>query len=635
MDTYFNTPDTEWYRQRLTIAIYAIVAAFVLLFFRLFYLQVIEGEEYKRLSENNCIRLQTISPSRGLIYDRNGNLLVDNRPSFDLYITLKDTNNLQNTITRLSEYTQVPEEIFFDRISKAKHVPSYKPILLLQDIGRDMLAKVEVHQYDLPGVSVNVQPCREYIYPKGAAHLLGYLGEINADELSSGKYPESQSGDFIGKFGVEKSFERFLRGESGGRQVEVNAAGQVIRIIQTVDAKPGNNLYMTIDHGLQKTTEMLFEEKVGAAVAMVPDTGEILAMVSSPSFDQNLFVNGMTPEEWSTLNSDVNRPMTNKAIQAEYPPASTYKIITAIAGLEEDIIDSRFSLFCTGSYRFGNRNFYDWKLSGHGEVTVVDAIAQSCDVFFYHLGYKIGVDRLAWYARGCGLGELTGIKLDHESEGLVPTTTWKEKYRGSRWQGGETLSVAIGQGANLSTPIQIGVMISAVANGGTKYQPTIVKKIVTSQGKLTYLGQIQKKGVFPVSKENLAIVKQGLFNTVNSKEGTARGARIEGIHVSGKTGTAQVVSRSSIGTLKDEEIPYQLRAHAWFVAYAPSEDPEIAVVVFVEHGVSGSGTAAPIAREMIKQYLVKDEGDSKEGDVLSNIREQASENPEDRSQNLE
>ena len=607
MDTYFNTPDIEWYKHRLTLAIYAIVAAFALLFFRLFYLQVIEGEEYKRLSGNNCIRLQTIAPSRGLIYDRNGYLLVDNRPAFDLNITLKDTNHLQKTIARLSEYTQVPEEIFFDKISKAKNIPSYKPILLIQDIGRDMLAKVEVHQYDLPGISINVQPRREYIYPKSAAHLLGYLGEINADELSSGKYPGSQSGDFIGKFGVEKSFENFLRGESGGRQVEVNASGQVIRVIQTVDARPGDNLYMTLDQDLQKKTEMLFEGKVGAAIAMIPDTGEVLAMVSTPSFDQNLFVNGMSTEEWNVLNSDTNRPMTNKAIQAEYPPASTYKIITAIAGLEEEIIDTRFSLFCTGSYRFGNRNFWDWKLSGHGEVTVVDAIAQSCDVFFYHVGYKIGVDRLAWYARGCGLGDLTGIELDHENKGLVPTTTWKEKYRGSRWQAGETLSVAIGQGANLATPLQIAVMVSAVANGGDKYRPSIVKKIITSGGNISFEEKRQKRGVIPVSKENLAIVKQGLFNTVNSNVGTARGARVDGIHVSGKTGTAQVVGRASVGHMTDEEKPYHLRAHAWFVAYAPSEDPQIAVVVFVEHGESGSGTAAPIAREMIRQYLVKDE----------------------------
>ena len=617
------------------MAIYAIVAAFVLLFFRLFYLQVIEGKEYKRLSENNCIRLQTISPSRGLIYDRNGYLLVDNRPSFDLNITLKDTKDLKKTISRLSVYTQLPEALFMEKISKARGIPSYKPILLLQDIGRDMLAKVEVHQYDLPGVSINVQPRREYIYPKSAAHLLGYLGEINASELASGKYPGSQSGDFIGKFGVEKSFEKYLRGESGGRQVEVNASGQVIRVIQTVDARPGDNLYLTLDQELQKKTEMLFEEKVGAAIAMVPDTGEILAMVSSPSFDQNLFVSGMTPEVWDALNSDVNRPMTNKAIQSGYPPASTYKIITAIAGLEEKIIDTHFSQFCSGSYRFGNRNYYCWKLSGHGEVNVVEAIAKSCDVYFYYVGHKVGVDRLAWYARGCGLGDLTGIALDHESKGLVPTTTWKEKYRGSRWQAGETLSVAIGQGANLATPLQIAVMTSSVANGGVKYRPTIVKRILASDGSLSLKERPLKKGVIPVSEENLAIVKQGLFNVVNANDGTARVARIEGIHVSGKTGTAQVVSKSTIGSLKGEEIPYNLRAHAWFVAYAPSEAPEIAVVVFVEHGESGSGTAAPIAREMIKQYLVTEEAGSKEGDLPAEAGAKETENPEVRRQDPE
>ena len=627
LDTYFSTPDTEWYKQRLTVASYAVFAAFVLLLFRLFYLQVIQGQEYKRLSENNCIRLQSISPSRGLIFDRNGFLLVDNRPSFNLYITLKDAGDLEQTIGRLSVYTGMPEDFFQEKISKARRVPSYKPLLLMQDIGRDMLARVEVHQFDLPGVSIGVKPRREYIYPKSAAHLLGYLGEINAEELASGRYEGRQSGDFIGKFGVEKSFEQYLRGHSGGRQVEVNASGQVIRVIQTVNAIPGDNIYLTLDQKLQRETEALFEEKVGAAVAMDPNTGEILAMVSSPSFDPNLFVNKMSPAEWKLLESDARRPMENKAIQAEYPPASTYKIVTAIAGLQEGIIDKDFSLFCTGTYQFGNRNFRDWKLSGHGEVSVVDAIAQSCDVFFYHVGYKVGVDRLAWYARGCGLGDITGINLDHEGRGLVPTTTWKEKNRGRRWQAGETLSVAIGQGANLATPLQIAVMMSAVANGGERFRPAIVSKIISPDGDAVFEGTPEKTGALPVDSQNLDIVRQGLYQTVNSPVGTARRVAIEGVHVSGKTGTAQVVGRPTKGQGSDGDEPYYLKPHAWFIAYAPSESPEIAVAVFVEHGVSGSSAAAPIAREMIRQYLVGAVDDFTKKDLPTDNRVQETEIP--------
>jgi penicillin-binding protein 2 len=604
---YLNTTDNDWYKQRLTGAIFCVIAAFLVLISRLFYLQVIEREEYGRLSQNNCIRLQTINPQRGLILDRNGNLLVDNRPSFDLCITLKDAKPVEQTIGKLSRFIQVPVEELMSKISPEKGISSYKPVILKSDIGRDALAAIEVHKYDLPGVEVNVKPLRNYINKKCAAHLVGYLSQINSDELQNPKYQGYGSGDFIGKFGVEKTFERFLSGRPGGRQVEVNANGQIVRILKTVEAKPGHNIYLTIVEGIQKKAEELLADRAGAVVAMEPATGEILAMASSPAFDQNAFVSGMSHEEWNSLNSNPFRPMTNKVIQGEYPPASTYKIVTAIAGLEEGVIDENTEFYCPGHYRFGDRVFQCWKRGGHGYINVVKALAQSCDVFFYQVGERLGIDRLAWYAKACGLGSETGICLDHESQGLVPTAAWKKLRTGISWQAGETLSICIGQGYNLTTPLQMLCLISAVANNGIRHRPIIIKKIETADGEIVFEGVSQIAGPIPASKKTLDIVGRGLWEVVNNVRGTASIARLDGINISGKTGTAQVVGRKKNDKTRDEDRLVHLKPHAWFVAYAPSDDPEIAVAVLVEHGEHGSSAAAPIAKELIKAYLLKGE----------------------------
>jgi penicillin-binding protein 2 len=580
--------------------------AFFILFIRLFYLQVIQGEELKRLSENNFIRLQSTDASRGLIFDRNGNLLVDNRPAFDLSIILKDAKPVERTIEKLSHYINVPPTEFMGKISPKKGISFYKPILLKQDIGRDALAAVEVRKFDLPGIIVDVKPRRHYLFEQSTAHLIGYLSEINSDELKSEKYSEYQSGDFIGKFGVEKAFEPFLRGKSGGRQVEVNVTGQIVKILKTVAAHPGQNVYLTIDHTLQNKAEALLKGVAGAVVAMDPETGHILVMANSPSFDQNAFVDGMSHEQWNALVSNPFRPMENKAVQGEYPPASTYKMVTAIAGLEDKIIDKTTIFKCPGHYKYGNRVYRCWKRGGHGNVDILKALAESCDVFFYQVGQKLGIDRLAWYAKAFGLGTPTGINLDHEASGLVPTSTWKRRRTGIAWQGGETLSVAIGQGYNLVTPLQMLVLTSAVANGGLRYKPLIMKSIETADGKTILKSKSQISGKLPASKQTLEIIKRGLWEVVNTQKGTGRIAYIEGVDVSGKTGTAQVVGRKDNNVQPESEISDHLKAHAWFVSYAPSIDPKIAVAVIIEHGEHGSSAAAPIAKEIIKTYLIKD-----------------------------
>ncbi|HUV50245.1 MAG TPA: penicillin-binding protein 2 [Anaerolineae bacterium] len=586
---------------------YCVIIVFVVLICRLFYLQVIEGEELRRLSENNCIRLQSIDPPRGLIYDRNGILLVDNRPSFDLSIILKDAKPIDNTIEKLSEYIKTTPDNLMSKIKECKGISVYKPFLLKPDIGRDTLAVIEAHKYDLPGIEVNVMPRRHYINRQTAAHLIGYLSKINLDELKSDKYPGCGSGDFIGKFGVEKVYGGYLRGKPGGRQVEVNATGQIVRTLRTVDALPGHNICLTIDIKLQQKAEKLLEGAAGAVAAMDPATGEILALASSPSFDQNSFVSGMSHEEWYALVSNRFRPMENKAIQGEYPPASIYKIITAIAGLEEGIINKDSTFYCQGHYKFGDRDFRCWKKTGHGNVDVARALAESCDVFFYQVGQKLGIDRLAWYAKACGLGSPSGINLDHEASGLVPTAAWKKRRTGVAWLQGETLSVSIGQGYNLVSPLQILVLTSAVANGGIRYKPLILKTIETAKGEIISDDSSHTKrkitGKLPASTQTLEIVKKGLWQVVNAEKGTARIARIDGIDISGKTGTAQVVGRKEDEKPDEQVVASHLKPHAWFVAFAPSEDPKIAVSVIVEHGEHGASTAAPIARELIRTYL--------------------------------
>jgi len=606
MAEYLKSADSDWYRLRLTGAILCVMAAFVVLFLRLFYLQVIDGEELRRLSENNCIRLQNIDPPRGLIFDRNGKLLVDNRASFDLSIILKDAKPIEDTINKLSRYTKISSEEIQSKIARSKGISNYKPVLLKQDIGRNVLAAIEVHKYDLPGVYIDVKPRRHYINKQSAAHLIGYLSEINSGELKSGKYPDCEQGDFIGKFGAEKAYEQYLRGKRGGRQVEVNANGQVVRILNAVDTRPGFDTYVTIDQLLQKQAEKLLEGVAGAVVAMEPGTGRLLAMASSPSFDQNDFVSGMSHEQWGALISNPLKPMSNKAVQGEYPPASTFKIVTAIAGLEEGVIDEDTTIFCPGFYKFGNRVYQCWKKGGHGSVNVISALAESCDTFFYQVGQKLGIDRLAWYATAFGLGSPTGINLDHEAPGLVPTAAWKKRQTGIPWQAGETLSVAIGQGYNLVTPLQMAGLISAIGNGGDRYRPLILKKIVTSTGKVVRKGKTQVIGKLPASPKTMELVRKGLWEVVNGNQGTARGVRVAGIDISGKTGTAQIFSRKTDEVEREEDIAMHLKSHAWFVAYAPSDDPVIAVAVVVEHGEHGSSSAGPIAKELIRTYLIKD-----------------------------
>lgn len=607
MRTYLDSTDSEWFNQRLIGILVLVLLAFAVLIIRLLYLQIMEGAEYRRLSEINSIRLQDINAPRGLIFDRNNQMLVDNRPAFDLNVILKDAKPLEQTLEKLGRIIGESPEALEDKIKDNKRRGPYTPILLEEDISRDMLAAVEVHKFDLPGIVVRVSPRRHYLFKSFAAHLLGYVGEISAEELRKKPYEDSKGGDFIGKFGIERAGESLLRGKRGGRQVEVNATGQVVRVLDTVDALAGHNLTLTIDHILQVTAEKLLQDKSGAAVAVDPNNGDILAMASSPTFDPNWFVVGMSREQWHSLITNPYRPLENKAVQGEYPPASTYKIVAAIAGLEEGVIDANTTMFCPGYYRYGNRVYRCWKRSGHGNVNVVQALTQSCDVYFYQVGEALGVDTLAKYAKAFGLGDVTGINLPQESKGLIPTKEWKLKRLGEPWQGGETLSVAIGQGFNLVTPLQMAVLTATVANGGTRFKPRLIRDTTPVSEGETFDRQPEVAEHISISDTTLSLVRKGLWAVVNQRHGTAWRSRLENIEFSGKTGTAQVVARPPEGLKDEEQIKEMYKDHAWFVAYAPSVDPRIAIAVLVEHGEHGSSAAAPIASEMIKAYLGGDD----------------------------
>ncbi len=606
---YLKTVDSEWFRQRLIMLMITVLLAVLVLVLRLFYLQIIKGQEFRRLSLNNSIRLQSIDAPRGFIYDRHGTLLVDNRPSFDLYVNLKDARPLEETLQRLAPHTGMAVENLIQKVESVSRASALKPVLIERDIGRDVLATIESHRYDLPGIDVQIRRLRNYILPNFAAHLLGYIGEVNPKELKRSGNADLRMGDQIGKFGVEKSLEKYLRGERGGRQVEVNANGQVVRVLHTVYARSGHSIYLTIDQTLQRKAEELLTGEAGAVVAVDPQNGEVLALASSPSFDQNDFITGLSTEKWRALIENPDRPLNNKAIQGEYPPASTYKIIASLAGLQEGIITPDETIFCPGYYRFGNRTYRCWRRGGHGAVDLNQAIARSCDVYFYQVGQRLGIDRLAFYANSSGLGKRTGIALDHESRGLVPTAAWKKKRTGIPWQAGETLSVAIGQGFNLTTPLQMAMFTAAVANDGNRYQPVLVKNIVKPGGRPVVARPPKRVGRLPVDAIHLAEVKRGMWEVVQGKRGTARIARLKQIEISGKTGTAQVVSLDKFekdAASKDER---RFKDHAWFIAYAPSDAPRIAIAVIVEHGEHGSSAAAPIARELVRTYLGPQNGE--------------------------
>jgi len=574
------------------IPLLIVLILFGVLIFRLFFLQVVRAQTYRRLSEENRIRVIPVDAPRGHILDRHGQVLVCNRPSYVVSIVPFKLRQMEQTIETLSGFLGMESGSIITRLNESRQ-RRFEPVKIKRDIDFKTLAIIQEHKLDVPGVIYQVEPRREYLYGDLAAHLLGTVGEISSEELAGLRSAGYRHGSLIGKGGLEKLYERFLRGEDGVQYVEVSAVGREIGPLPdrpAVEAKPGNDLVLTIDLSLQQAAEeALSDSAAGAIVALDPASGEILAMVSRPAFDPNLFSSVIPESTWRALNEDPGHPLLNRAIQSAYPPGSILKVLTAAAGLEAGVITehTRFSP-CTGAFKYGDRWFGCWQSWGHGSLALVDALAQSCDVYFYQLGLKVGLDRWSDFVKRCGLGKTFGVDLVGEVSGLVPDRQFFNDHYGRRnWGPGVLLNLAIGQGENLITPLQTASLIAAVGSDGTIYKPHLVREIRSLTGK-TLDQKSEVIGQLPVSAEHLKLLKRSMRAVVHHHMGTGRQAAVAGFEVAGKTGTAQNPHGED---------------HAWFAAFAPVEEPRIAVAVIVEQGGHGGSVAAPIAGRVMEAYL--------------------------------
>ena len=588
---FFENEPADLIKQFL-IATFVILAIFFGLVARFWYLQIARASHFKELSENNRIRVLDMPPARGIIFDRQGIMLVSSRPSFNLYVIPDDVQDWDLLKEQLSRLLHMEKDQIEERLSQKKAGPVH-PLPIKLDITQDEVGLTETYHYLMPGIYLEVSPQRNYPLGLVAPHLIGYLGEITPKQLKSGLYPQNRMGDYLGQWGLEKEWQEELGGRKGGRFLEVNALGQEVRLVNTKESVAGNNLVTTLDWKLQKVAQESLQGRSGAVVVLKPATGEVLAMASSPTFDPSSFNRRLSAKEWNALLTDPQKPFQNRVTQGQYPPGSTYKMITALAGLGEKVITPETSFFCNGALPYGNRVFHCWRAGGHGSVNLHKAIVQSCDVYFYNVGMRVGVDRLAHYAQLFGLGQPTGIALYSEKGGLIPTSAWKLKRFKQPWQPGETLSLAIGQGYNTVTPLQMAQVTATLANGGSLLRPSLVKRLVSPRGEVIREFQPQKVRELRLNPEHLQLIRQGMAGVVNEPGGTGGAARIWGVVAAGKTGTAQVVALGKKGG-KD---------HAWFVAFAPLEAPELAMAIVVEHGGHGGAAAAPIARRIFEAYF--------------------------------
>ena len=573
----------------------------IVLLIRLWDLQIMRGSEMRMLSEQNRIRVKKVVAPRGVIYDRNGKILAETRPSFNIDIIPEDIKDFNQTVDGLAQLMNIERDEIIEKLKAASNMPSSFPVKIKSDVTMDDVAKVEAHRVYLPGVQIQIEPKRYYNYGKTFAHLIGYVSEISDEELKKKEYKNYSPGDFIGRYGLERSYESFLRGIDGEKRVEVDAMGRKIRTLDIKEPIPGNNLYLNVDLEVQEVIDKALENKRGGSVVIDTKTGGVIALVSRPAFDPNKFVSGISKEDWQKIALDTRHPLQNRVTQGRYPPGSTFKIVLALKGIEEGLINEKTSFLCRGGMPYGGRVFKCWKKGGHGGVNIHRAIVESCDVFFYNLGLKLGIDRIHEMANIIGLGRKTGIDLPGEKDGLVPSSQWKQRVYKTPWYEGETLSVAIGQGAVWLTPIQLVQLASFVANEGVNYRPQIVKKIVSPEGKIIKTFEPELNASVKLKKDTIRIVKDGMKGVVNEGSGTAYGSRIQHVSMSGKTGTAQSVGEKG----------KNLGDHAWFIAFAPSEDPSIAISVLVEYGGHGSSSAAPVAKA-VTETMFKEKKDIKE-----------------------
>lgn len=583
-------------QRRLVLLRVGLLLVVALLALRLWHLQIREGPYYRDLSENNRTRSVILEPARGLIYDRNGVLLANNVPSFSLYVSLEDVKEREALIDQLTQLIGLDPALVRKKLAVrgAKQLPrKIKDRLTLKEA-----TLIESHRLDLPGVMIQVESQRNYPSGMAAAHVLGYVGEVSAEQLEKPEFAELHQGSIVGQYGVEKYFDRIMRGMAGQKSVEVDALGHEKRTVVVDQPKAGDDLYLTIDARLQKVAEELLGQESGAIVALDPTTGDILAMASRPAFDPNVLSRELTAKQWVEIVQDEGRPLNNRASQGQYPPGSTFKVMMAAAALETNTVTPSSTVHCNGGYQFGRRLYHDWKAGGHGSVDLRQALIHSCDVYFYTVGQRMGIDTIAAYGHQFGLGEETGVDLPSERVGIMPSTAWKQKAKNEAWLPGETISASIGQGYVTVTPLQMASLIGTVANGGVAYRPRLVQGIMSRDtGQLQELPPVEKHRL-KVKQEHLKLIREALASVVT--EGTATRAKSSIVSIAGKTGTAQT---SALRTGPEKDIPKKLRDHAWFVAFAPVEVPKIAVAVLAENMGHGGAAAAPLAKEVIESFV--------------------------------
>ena len=602
--------DQKFLQFRINTVLWLIVATFVFLAGSFWFVQGVQAEKYRGLSESNALREIVVPAKRGLIMDRNGKILADNQPAYALTL---DRELLKRLVKRDKEHRSrliqllagvlgtAPAEIEA-RIAKGKDIPVTRPLEIGEDLTMTQVAMLQAQAVSFPEITVAPVQRRNYPYGTMAAHVMGFIGEANEKDMAQRK--ELRLGDLIGKRGVELMYDDYLRGRNGAEYWQYDSHGRRLEEYVPARKQPhaGDNVYLTLDFELQRRAEQYFveNEMVGAAIALDPRNGEVLAMVSSPTYNPNVYSKRFTPDVYKTILSNPFKIEINRTIQGLYSPGSVFKNVMATAGLSDGVIGPGTTFSCGGSAVFFGRRFRCWKREGHGTVDVDNALKVSCDIFFYNTGARLGVDKINKYSRQLSFGEISHIDLDGEKAGLVPSTAWRIKnpVRGDKkWYPSETISVAIGQGPLIVTPLQVANMTAAIANGGTVYQPHVVRMIekFKTDGKMQRLKVgTQSLHQVKLSKPALDSVKRGLWKVVNEDGGTGGNARVAGLDISGKTGTVQVIRQ--VGWVKSESLPFKYRDHAWFAAFAPLENPQMVVVVFVEHGGHGGSDAAPLAK---------------------------------------
>jgi penicillin-binding protein 2 len=579
-----------WSRRLLALTAAASIG-FLFLVGQLWYLQVLEGGKLQELSERNRIRIRPVAAPRGILFDRNGLALVDNRPAFTLSFIPRELEDRSSVLARVSVLLKIPYSELEEMLARVP-ADSLRPVRVRRGLSLEDVARVEERKLELPGVIVEVEPQRVYPTSSFAAHLLGYVREVNDEQIKQGRY---RRGDLIGQTGLERLLDEYLRGQDGGERIEVDALGRPVQVMQRAEPNPGAQVVTTVDRRVQEAAERAMAGHTGSVVVLDPRNGDVLAMTSSPAFDLDRFTGNLEREDWLRLIRDPKYPLLNRALQSQYAPGSIYKVIVAAAGLQEGSLTPMDRTYCNGQFHMGGWTFKDWKAGGHGHVDLRASLVHSCNIFFYQAGLRVGPSTMARYAKAFGLGGATGIDLSGEKLGLVPSPEWKRKRFGRPWQAGDTVNTSIGQGQVLVTPLQVARMMAAIANGGILWKPRLIQRVERVDGAVLYSEQSAMTGHVDLSPAVWAFLRGALWGAVN-EGGTGGAARVPGLDIAGKTGTAQRIAKSDSRRGED---------HAWFASFAPAHDPQVVVVVLVEGGGKGGQVAAPIARQVYQSIFLE------------------------------